>query len=121
MRVASASNRPRLYHYVPFQVNTMPHSTHEANGTPNGFVENNSIAKEHYSELTIYSVGHVAGNVSAQTNGTRSSQTTMLDRWANETTRDELPLNEVMQQPDAEYVLFSPLLILSNSCAEQRL
>lgn len=50
-----------------------------------------------------------ADNDSAQANTQRKAtpSQTMLDRWANETMREELPFTEVIQQPDAEYVFLS--------------
>ncbi|KAL7627622.1 hypothetical protein AAE478_001815 [Parahypoxylon ruwenzoriense] len=57
----------------------MPHSIHEANERANGGPTTR------------------ADNVSMQ-----AAQMTMLERWANETLREELPITEVIiQQPSA--------------------
>ncbi|KAK6957864.1 hypothetical protein Daesc_000653 [Daldinia eschscholtzii] len=69
----------------------MPHSTHEGEDRPdcmNG---------------TKTDSGSAQGK--PQQEGS-SSQTTMLEIWANETERERLPFSEVIQQQAVQYAIF---------------
>lgn len=85
-------------------MNKMPHSTHDGDKKADRLVESSTLMLEYGSDMCSGRDKKADGNP-AQANtrqGTRSSQTTMLDRWATQTSRSELPFTEVVQQPDAE-------------------
>lgn len=83
---------------------------------PDWFVK--SIAENNILILSNVYSGNGTKTDSSSAQGTSqhgrgSSQTTMLEIWANETEREKLPFSEVTQQPAVQYV--SPLVDLTPS------